>query len=369
MVGSASRLRALEAKREPRPRQRSGKWVVRWRAAGVHRSRSFTYKTDADSFDLERKRAREVGVTFLPERGSQTLAEFVEVWWADYAIPQLAQATRNSYLITWDLHIRPALGGYAMREITPSMVDSLRASLEANGVGRATVAKVLAILSGVFRFAVLRGLIQINPAREVRTPKARRQRFVSPSTPSSVERIRAELLQQGRLRDAVLVSVLGYSGVRPGEALGLRWGDVGAQTLRIERAVSLGEVKRTKTGRLRTVRLLAPLAEGPWVLARGVKSDHRNRIRLSECRGSVWTLWDWDNWRDRIFKRAAAAAVSRLAGRMTSGTPLPRCLSTRAARWSKSRASLATQFRRPASRTRTSSKKSTPYRDNRQSKR
>ena len=57
----------------------------------AHRSKAFTYKSDADRFDMERN--GEVGVTFLPERGSQTLAEFIEVWWAEYAIPQLAQAT------------------------------------------------------------------------------------------------------------------------------------------------------------------------------------------------------------------------------------------------------------------------------------
>ena len=38
------------------------------------------------------------------------------------------------------------------------------------GVGAATVSKALAILSGVCRFAVLRGLIDANPVREVRKP-------------------------------------------------------------------------------------------------------------------------------------------------------------------------------------------------------
>jgi hypothetical protein len=41
----------------------------------------------------------------------------------------------------------------------------------------------------------------------------------------------------------------------------LRWGDVRNRTIVVERALALGELKETKTRRVRSVRLLAPLAE------------------------------------------------------------------------------------------------------------
>ena len=53
-------------------------------------------------------------------------------------------------------------------------------------------------------------------------------------------------------RDATLISVLAYAGLRPQEALGLRWRDVGERTLLIN---------APKTGQRRNVRLLAPLRE------------------------------------------------------------------------------------------------------------
>jgi integrase len=109
------------------------------------------------------------------------------------------------------------------------------------------VAKALAILSGACRFAVLRGLIDANPVREVRKPKPRRERFVSALAPSGVERIRAELLAAGRVRDAVLVSTLAYAGLRPGEARALRWSDVRAGSLLVDRAVAGRLMKATKT--------------------------------------------------------------------------------------------------------------------------
>lgn len=60
-------------------------------------------------------------------------------------------------------------------------------------------------------------------------------------------------------REATLVSVLAYAGLRPREALALTWENVGERTILVERALSLGELKETKTRSTRSVRLLAPL--------------------------------------------------------------------------------------------------------------
>jgi integrase len=133
--------------------------------------------------------------------------------------------------------------------------------LEEAGVGEATVAKALAIVSGACRFAVLRGLIDANPVRDVRKPKPRRKRFVGALAPSWVERIRVELLAAERFRDAVFVSTLAYAGLRPGETRALRWSDVRAGSLLVERAVAGRAIKATKNERLRAVRLIGALAD------------------------------------------------------------------------------------------------------------
>jgi Phage integrase, N-terminal SAM-like domain len=210
LIGEASRDRACRVSvgRD----KRTGKYVVRWRSEGRHLSRSFTHQRDAERWDREQKRSKELGVAFDPLRGSETLAEVVEGWWKAHVVA-LQENTRDAYRIVWTRHIQPSLGGVTIRSLTPGRVDAFRQSLEEAEVGAATVAKALAILSGACRFAVLRGLIVANPVRDVRKPKARRQRFVAPLTPRGVERIRVELLTAGRLRDAVLVSTLAYAGL------------------------------------------------------------------------------------------------------------------------------------------------------------
>ncbi len=80
-----------------------------------------------------------------------------------------------------------------------------------------------------------------------------------------------ELGSYASRRDALLYLTLADTGLRPGEALALRWEDFddATGTVNVERAVSLGAVKPTKTEERRTVdltpRLLAALCD--WQIA------------------------------------------------------------------------------------------------------
>jgi hypothetical protein len=66
--------------------KRTGKYVVRWRSGDRHHSKSFTYQRDAERWDREQKRSRELGVSLDPFRGSETLAEVVEGWWKAHVV-------------------------------------------------------------------------------------------------------------------------------------------------------------------------------------------------------------------------------------------------------------------------------------------
>ena len=60
-------------------------------------------------------------------------------------------------------------------------------------------------------------------------------------------------------RDATIVSVLYYAGLRPGEMLALNWADVEQGHLSVTKALSLGQVKSTKTGKGRRVPMIPAL--------------------------------------------------------------------------------------------------------------
>jgi site-specific recombinase XerC len=75
--------------------------------------------------------------------------------------------------------------------------------------------KALSVLQGIFSCAVAWGHVQTNPVVGVRKPSAKRIRAISPASPALVERMRAELLRTHGRRDAMLVTVLAYAGLRP----------------------------------------------------------------------------------------------------------------------------------------------------------
>lgn len=289
--------------------ERSGAvyWVVRWREGGKQRSRAFDRKRDAQVFETEIRRRRQLGDLDQINAGNETLADFAREWWSVYAEPNLAPKTQLVYAGLWDRHVLPHFGGMEIRRITPELVERYQATLRKNGVGEPTIRKALALLQTVLQRAVVWRRIPSNPVAAIRKPTQRRKLIVRPPSPREVEQVRGVLLANGQLADATLISVLAYAGLRPGEAIGLRWCDVKERVLQIERAVSLGEVKETKTRQIRSVRLLRPVAEDLADLRASAEADELDPV-FPSSRGGVWNDDDYRNWRRRRFDGALRAA-------------------------------------------------------------
>ena len=219
---------------------------------------------------------------------------------------ELAENTRKSYMHVWEKHLRVRIGGYRLRDVSPAVAHGIKSELLRAEVGRPTVRKGLALLSGMFRCAVEWGRVDTNPFRDVGLPSAKRSRHVRPVAPVTVEAMRARLLANGHERDAAIVSVLAYAGLRPGELRALQWSDVQERTILVERAAAGRTIKATKTEKIRSVRLLEPLAEDlqRWREASPSKCD----LVFPTARGTVWTDYDWRNWRNRVYRPLTEAA-------------------------------------------------------------
>ena len=285
--------------------QKRGKvWRVRWEEGDRHRSRTFDRKRDADLFDGELRRRRQLGDLASLDAGTETLDEYVTGTWAPTYAALLAPSTRKLYAGLYDFHIAPTLGTVPLRELTSELVGRWQADRLSAGAGREVVRKALTLLGGIVQRAVESGRVQTNTVRLVRKPKVTRRHEVRPLAPATVEAMRAV----SDPRDAALLSLLAYAGLRPGEALALRWGDVRERTLLVERSVSLGAEKATKTGATRTVRLLAPLAADlrEWRMRSGRPDDRA--LAFPGRDGRPWSQPAYQSWRRRAFARAASAA-------------------------------------------------------------
>src|SRR3954462_13842410 len=206
------------------------------------------------------------------DAGTETLAEFVEEWWLVYAGPNPERSTLRTYATLWNGHALPRPGHLQLAQLTPQTIARFRAELEAAGVGNEAVRKTMSMLQGGLQRAVEWGRVPSNAVKITRKPPKKYRPAVQAIPPSVIEVMRARLLTDGRLRDATLLVVLAYAGLRPQEALALEWRHVRERTLLVERAVSDGQLKVLKNRRQpRTVSIVAPLRDdlAAWRQATG----------------------------------------------------------------------------------------------------
>lgn len=274
------------------------------------------------------------------DAGTETLAEFVEEWWLVYAGPNLERSTLRVYAQLWNGHALPRLGQLRLRDVTPHMVARFRAELEAAGVGVEAIRKTMTMLQGVMQRAVECGRVPSNAVKLTRKPPKPHRPAVQAIPPSLIEVIRATLLAESRLRDATLLVVLGYAGMRPQEALALEWRHARERTLLVERALSDGQLKALKNRRqpgrsscsLRCGRISTHGGAQP-VLRRRRRSSRRAPAASGAQRtGGTGAT-------SRPLRRSGSTA----RGRTTCDMHSPRCSSTRAgSRSSRSPSSSAT---------------------------
>ena len=280
------------------------RWRVRWRQGERYRSQTFDRKGDAVTFAAEIRRRQQLGTLVSIDSGRGTLLDYVTETWAPAYGSNLARKTQLHYKHLLVKHVLPELGPLELRAITPEMIARWQADRLAAGYGRVAIRHAFDLLGSILQRALEGGQIQANPARAVRKAPRPRHAEVRPLSPAAIERMRAASTP----RDAALISVLAYAGLRPGEALALQWRDIREQTILVERAVSLGEEKDTKTAAHRTVRLLQPLAADlrEWRLLSGRPSG--KAFVFPSSNGTLWTQPAYQSWRRRAFKRALDGA-------------------------------------------------------------
>lgn len=312
------------------------------------RSRTFDTKRDARDFEAAVRVAKRTN-TQVRRASTQTLEHFGIEYREKYAKVELAPNTLKVQATLWNRHVLPRLGKVPLSTLahSPELLQQFKADLKAAGVGDGAIGKTLAIVSAVLSKAVEWNRIPSNPAATIKKPPAKRKRIVDPIAPEQVERLRAHTMAMdygsgasdfAPSIDSVLICLMAYAGLRPGEALALTWGDIGERSISITKAIALGEVGDTKTGTDRSVPLvgalrddLEKLAEARDVFLPQAKSvdetalaaawaaytkDHPEaepyrldddlveREELIFDRKGPWRDHDWRNWRRRVWQPA-----------------------------------------------------------------
>jgi len=302
---------------EIRERRRHGEIYYRFRvrftnAAGHRDEETFDTPEEALDFKAQLRLMKRRGNLEELDAGQQTLVEFMPEFWRLYAKRRLAPVTRRKYRGTWNKHVLPRrISQIPMRKITPLVLYEYVAELEDAGVSAGTIRVVLGMLQSMFRRAGEWGKASGNVVKEITKPSAPRKRAIVPLTPAAVERIRQAMLRADPtrgIRDATIVSILGYTGMRPEEVLALECDHPKEKTILVEQKVSLGVIykcQKVKGRPPRSPRLFVVVRQDilAYQLAFGIRSG-----LLFTIDGEPWSQTAYNNWRKRVWQPACVVA-------------------------------------------------------------
>ncbi len=282
-------------------------WQVRYRDhTGRSRSEQFTRKGDAEARLREVQSAEETGRIDLMDAGTATLSE-AGVQFFRLHKGEWQPNTAKGHAYVWNAAVegesgypRAALADMAVRNIRKSHVTTWRNDALDAGVPVSSVRRALSLIVRTLDFAADEDMIPANPAARVKPPSEAERPKASIITPKQVERLRAQMSE----RDAALVSILAFAGLRPHEARALRPEQFGGAELHLERACAEdGSLHQLKAGHdMRDVPICTALAEDVAAVKWG------KGWMFPNAHGDPMTKVDYDNWRKRRFKKAVKAA-------------------------------------------------------------
>lgn len=145
-------------------------------------------------------------------------------------------STLRGYEEALRLRIVPELGTSRLSALTRNDCQDFVDRLSAQGLDPSTVRNSLLPLRVIYRRAITRGEVAVDPTRGVELPavRGRRERVASPVEASS-------LIAAVASNDRALWSTACFAGLRRGELLALEWGDVDLAEgrLRVRRSLDL----------------------------------------------------------------------------------------------------------------------------------
>jgi integrase len=223
-----------------------------------------------------------------------TLREYLTKEWLPAIEHTIRPTTYRSYVAHVECHILPALGSLQLQKLSPAQINALYAKLGRNGkrngkgLTALSVRHVHAVLHRALKDAGRWGRLARNPADLADPPRATAHGHELRTW--SAQQLAAFLSSQRDDRLHALWHTLAMTGLRRGEALGLRWQDVDLEAGRlcVRRAlVPSGQevlVSEPKTARGRRVVALDP---GTVAVLRGQAAR-----QLDEQQDAGWTETD-----------------------------------------------------------------------------
>lgn len=255
--------------------KRGGVWYAKWRdATGQHEKRlgkDWTATGQPSPGFLREKEAQAALDAILVDarrgaaaqgRTGVTFEDVAEDWYAAGKLKRdWSLNTQRDYRSVLDHHLIATFGTLRIESIGPARIERWRdEQVTEHGLSRRNANKLLAILHGIFEYAVRKHGLLSNPVKDVEKLResydAARFDFYSP------EEIRELVAKASDAQDGVLYLTAAFSGLRRGELIALLWEDVDFEnhSIRVWENVTQRERGLPKSRKSRTVPMVNDVA-------------------------------------------------------------------------------------------------------------
>lgn len=282
------------------------RWQVEWIENGKRITKTFDNR---DAAELHASRA-EVGIDdgtwITKDKLNVTLKDMWEIWFASKA--GKAKKTQSGYQTAWN-HIAPVWGNKPCHDIgraeiaawIPTIMTTARSKDKTpRQLGSGSQRKIGIVINALLEQAEELNIIHKNPVKSSDIPRQTKseRRYLK------IAEIDALLEAAPTDQSHLLLLTLLMTGIRPGEAKGLKIKDFDAdrQRLYIRRDVDdLGNIDETKTGNHRDVPI-----DGDLLLDLEDSAEGRNLEDwlIPDEYGNVWTSTRWRRVWEKICTQA-----------------------------------------------------------------
>ncbi|NLN70318.1 MAG: site-specific integrase [Chloroflexi bacterium] len=213
-------------------KRKDGSYMVQLTAGGKRITKYFKTKREANTWRIETLQKIQRGLFYAGPK--LTLSEYFDEWLVARE-GSIKPKTLFQYRQIINKHINPVLGKIKINELQPAEIQALYNQKVESGTGIRTVGLIHSVLHCALNHALRLGIIYRNPSDAVYKPKApkREMNILDES------QVRALLIAARGKRHEALYKVAITTGMRKGELIGLKWGDLDWDThqLNVQRQV------------------------------------------------------------------------------------------------------------------------------------
>lgn len=274
-------------------RKRGSKWYYSFEASSVKGKRKRIERVGGRTKKEAQAALRKAllaydnaGIYFEPTEIS--LSDYMDYWFKNHVLVNCKHNTQVAYQVILTNHVKPALGIYKLKALTPALLQEFINERYRSGISKSHLGCIMNVLSSALRHAVYPcAFIKDNPLQYVKKPKyehsvlQERHKLVSHEDFNRI----IERFPPGS--DYYISLIIGYyTGLRIGEVMALTWEDIDLtqNTISVNKIIFkkspdwiFGSTK-TKTS-VRTIKIGATLAD---ILRQHKKWQLDNRLEYDE---------------------------------------------------------------------------------------